>query len=161
MNKQRNINFGLWLLFSRTETLVGKARYKEFDKYGIWGRCAAVLEMAIRMGEKATQAAIVNETHFERHTISEQLSRMERDGIIKRFRDLDRKNAVRIEATEKGKNIYKDTLHRESINSAFALLTEEEKLELWRILSKIREKAISDLGLKNAIIYPPSDPDEY
>jgi DNA-binding MarR family transcriptional regulator len=86
---------------------------------------------------------------------------MERDGIITRHRDLDRKNAIRIELTEKGRKIYRDSRNHESIDAAFATLTEEEKLALWRTLSKIREKIIKDLGLKKTIIYPPSDPEEY
>jgi DNA-binding MarR family transcriptional regulator len=141
--------------------LIYKYRSREFKKYGIWGRCAAVLEMATRMGEQATQAAIVNETHFERNTISEQLSRMEKDGIIDRRRDLNRKNAIRIEITEKGREIFKSSQNRESLDSAFSTLTEEEKLELWRIISKIRENVIKDLNLKKAIKYPPSDPREF
>ena len=161
MKKPGVNNFGLWLLFSRTHQLFHKARAREFDKYGIWGRCAAIVEMATRMGEHATQAAIVNETYFERHTISEQLSRMEKEGVIAKVRDLNRKNAVRIEVTEKGKRIYRDSQNRESIDSAFASLTEEEKQELWRILSKVREKLIYDLDLKKAILYPPSDPGEF
>jgi len=161
MDKSKNINFGLWLLYSRTHQLIRKTRAREFDKYGIWGRCAAVVEMAMRMGRNATQAAIVNETNFERNTISEQLSRMERDGIIIRHRDLDRKNAIRIEVTEKGRKIYEDSRNHDSIDSALATLTEDEKLELWRIVSKIREKIIKDLNLKKAIVYPPSDPNEF
>lgn len=161
MEKSKNLNFGLWLLYSRTHQLIRKTRAREFDKYGIWGRCAAIVEMATRMGKNATQAAIVNETNFERNTISEQLSRMEKDGIIKRHRDLDRKNAIRIEVTKKGEKIFKDSQNQGSIDSAFAILTEEEKLELWRIVSKIRGKIIRDLNLKKAIIYPPSDPGEF
>ena len=161
MNKSRDLDFGLWLLYSRTHQLFHKTRGREFTEYGIWGRCAAIVEMATRMGKQATQAAIVNETNFERNTISEQLSRMEKQGIIRRHRDLDRKNAIRVEVTEKGRKVYRDSRNHESINSAFATLTEEEKIQLWRILSKVREKIIKDLDLKKAILYPPSDPGEF
>jgi len=161
MEIQNTLNFGLWLLFSRTHQLMHKTRQKEFEKYGIWGRCAAVLEMTARLKDGATQAALVNETYFERNTISEQLSRMEKKGAIKRIRDLGRKNAIRIEMTEEGKKIYQNTLNRESINSVFSVLTEEEKLEMWRLLTKVREKLISDLDLNNATLFPPSNPTEY
>ncbi len=161
MDKYNSFNFGLWLMYSRVHQLINKSRSREFDAYGIWGRCAAVVEMATRMGKNATQAAIVNETNFERNTISEQLSRMERDGILIRHRDLERKNAIRIELTEKGEKVFKDSLNRDTIDSAFEILTEEEKTQLWRILAKIREKVIGDLELKKAILYPPSDPDEF
>ena len=161
MDKSKDLNFGLWLLYSRTHQLLHKARSREFDKHNIWGRCAAVVEMAMRMGKQATQAAIVNETFFERNTISEQLARMEKDGIINRYRDLEKKNAIRIEVTEKGRKIHRDSQNRESIDAAFSVLTEEEKLELWRMLSKIRGKIIKDLNLRKAIVYPPSDPNEF
>ncbi|MFC1921608.1 hypothetical protein ACFLYQ_07790 [Chloroflexota bacterium] len=36
----------------------------------------------------------------ERHIVSEQLKKMEEDGIIKRYRDLKRKNEVRVGLTE-------------------------------------------------------------
>jgi DNA-binding MarR family transcriptional regulator len=160
MSTPKIYDFGLWLLFSRTHNLLHKARTKEFEKYGIWGRCAAVVEFTSRWGNQATQATLVNETFFERHTISEQLTRMENNGFIKRVRDLNRKNAVRIEMTDKGRQLLQGARNHDSIISAFETLTEEEKQELWRILSKMRAKLIEDLNWKNAILFPPSNPDE-
>jgi MarR family transcriptional regulator for hemolysin len=159
MKRDKDIDFALWLLISRTYLLVHKARMKEFDEIGIWGRSAGIVSMATRLGENATQSAIVKETFNERNSVSEMLSRMEKDGLLVKHRDLNRKNAVRIELTKKGKEVYRETLKRQSIKDAFTALTEEEKLAFWHILVKIRGKLLELLKMDNVVLYPPSDPE--
>jgi DNA-binding MarR family transcriptional regulator len=161
MDEPKDLDFALWLLLSRTHQLIRKIRHKEFKEYKIPGRSAAILELTSRLGEDATQAAFVNETYSERQSISEQLSRMEKQGLIKKVRDLGRKNAVRIEMTDKGYELLKDASIRKSLRDSFTSLSEEEKSELWRILSKIRGKALKDMELKNATRYPPDDMEEF
>jgi len=38
-----------------------------------------------------------------------------------------------------------------------SVLADKEKTELWSILSKIRQKAVSELALQNMDLYPPAD----
>jgi DNA-binding MarR family transcriptional regulator len=82
---------------------------------------------------------------------------MESGGLIRKVKDLNRKNLVRIEVTEKGHALYLKTRGQESIDSVMSLLSEGEKKQLWSLLVKLRERAISELGWKDLAFYPPPD----
>ena len=85
---------------------------------------------------------------------------MAADGLVRRVKDLDRKNLVRIVITKKGYNLYLKIEEQKSIDKIMSVLTEEEKLELWSILAKIRGQAVKELGIKKLDLYPPADPSE-
>ena len=159
-NKEESlsINFTLWQLLHRSFGAVNKVRQKELDLYGITMRQSAVLGAVLRSGEQETPTELAKQLFLEINTISEQLKRMEADGLIRKVKDLNRKNLVRIEVTEKGRKLYRKTLNRKSIDYIMSVLTEEEKLELWSILVKLRGQAVKKLGIKNLALYPPVDP---
>ncbi|MFC1920526.1 MarR family winged helix-turn-helix transcriptional regulator [Chloroflexota bacterium] len=163
MDESKDIGFGLWQLLNRTRQLMYRARKRELHQYGVTTRSAAILEMTTRLGKKATQTALAKQTFTERHVVSEQLSRMEKEGLIIKIRDLERRNEVRVEATEKGKEVLRNVVIHQSINDVMSVLNNEDKLDLWRILSKLRESGIANLQLNSdsIMIYPPSDPGDF
>ncbi|MFC2039076.1 MarR family winged helix-turn-helix transcriptional regulator [Chloroflexota bacterium] len=158
MENTDNLTYGLWQMLHRTNHLMLKARQKELDAHGISIRSSAVLEMVTRLGKEATPVTMAQQIFIERHSLSEQLSRMEKEGLIVKIRDLEKKNKLRIEATEKGKQLSEKAARRESIGDILAVLTHEEQLELWSLLSKIRERTMEKLDLGHIEAYPASDP---
>ena len=160
MKEPNDIRFGLWQLLNRTSHLMLKARQKELDKYGISIRSSAILEIIARLGKKTTPTALSRQTFVERHSISEQLARMEKEGLIVKVKDLERKNLVRVAATEKGKEVFKKTAERKSINHITSALTQEEQEQLWLLLAKLRETTMKTLGIEDREYFPPSNPDE-
>ncbi|MFC1921279.1 MarR family winged helix-turn-helix transcriptional regulator [Chloroflexota bacterium] len=162
MDRSREIGLGLWSLLNRTRQLIYKARKKELSQYGTTTRRAAILSIVMRLGGKATQPEIARQLFTGRHVISEQLTRMEKEGIINRFRDPNRKNEVNVRITEKGNQLFESIVICQSILDTVSILTEEESLVLWRILLKLRDRGITNLGFKpeNLTLYPPSDPPE-
>ena len=162
MNEIKDLQFGIWRLLNYTRRLIHQARKKELAQYGLTTRRSAILEIATRLSGKATQSEIARQLFAGRHVISEQLTQMEKDGLIVKVRDLKRKNEVRVVATEKGEEMYRKAAIHQSISDAMSALTEGEIYILWGIMSKLRERSLSNLGLDqdSLNIYPPSDPEK-
>ena len=150
----------LFQMLRRTDRVIHKARQKELDRYGISAEVAAVLFTVLRLGRQATPANIARALFLERHTVSEQLIRMDKDGLIQRVKDLERKNYVRVVLTEKGYDQYRKSSRRRATRSILAALTTEEQEQLWFLLAKVRDKAFKHLGVRGTEAYPPSTPSQ-
>ena len=148
----------LWMLIDRTSRLIGKARQRELAKYGVSVDASAVIFTVYYLGHQAIPATISRQLFLERHSVSQLLTRMEKDGLIRRVKDLERRNYVRIELTVKGWDVLQRSGKHQSVIPIISVLSENEQQELWIILAKVRNRAIKRLGLKNTAIYPPSDP---
>jgi DNA-binding MarR family transcriptional regulator len=157
MRKPLNLNVALWELLRLSFNSMVKARQKELDRYDVTLPESAVLRVVLRLRKRATPTEIAKQLFLEVHSISEQLKRMEADGLIKRMNDLDKKNLVRIQITEKGYKLYRKTRTQRTIDYIMSVLTEEEKYALWTIMAKLRGQAIKKLGIKDMEVYPPSD----
>ena len=160
MKNPPDIPYRLWQMISNTTHVISKARQKELHNDGISMYSSGILDAIARLGEKATPVALSKESSRERHSTSEQLSRMEKQGLIRKIKDLERKNLIRIELTEKGYDAYQKVKERKSIEYVTTALTSDEQRELWSLLAKVREKAIEYLGTKNTNIFPPSNIDD-
>jgi len=138
-------NHELWMIYNRTQHLISKSRQKELSKYDISIRNAAVLYTLLKLDEPVTPKMIAYELYLEFHTISEILKRMEKQGLILRKKDMGKKNLIRVEITEKGREVYEKSTKRESTNRIMSVLTEKERHKLKSILLRLREKAIEEL----------------
>jgi MarR family transcriptional regulator for hemolysin len=95
-------SFNLWWLLDQTRHLLFRARQKELDGYNISVRQAAVLFVVEATGEQATPVEISRRLLRRHHTITGILSRMEKEGLVRKTKDLERKNLIRVSLTEKG-----------------------------------------------------------
>lgn len=157
MKEHISFEFMLWQLLHRTFRTTEKARARELEQWGVTTQQSAVLRVVLRLGENATAKEISRQLILEINTISEQLKRMEKEGLIRKVKDPNKKNVIRIEVTEKGYEFHIKTWSHDSIERIVSVLTEKGKKELWSALSKIREKANQELGIKSTNLYPPSD----
>jgi DNA-binding MarR family transcriptional regulator len=157
MKRPVDSSFKLWELFNHSFRATAKVREKELGKFGITLSQSAVLRVALRLGNRATPTEISRQLFLETNSVSEQLRRMETDGLIKKVKDLNRKNLVRIEVTQKGYELYRKSRTRKYIDSVMSVLTEEERTALWAILVKLRGRAVKKLGISGMDLYPPSD----
>lgn len=151
----------LWQLLRRTALAIGKAREKELVELGISVEMAAMLMTIVTiaaLGTQAIPATIAKTLLLEPHSVSQQLSKMEKMGLVRKTKDLERKNLVRVELTETGRDLlHKSMERRRSIKKIMSVLTEDERRQMWNSLAKLRDAAIKDLGVKKPILYPPSD----
>jgi DNA-binding MarR family transcriptional regulator len=150
----------LWQAFTRTHHVISKARQKELRQYGMTVEEAAVLFTVLRLKGHATPAAISRQLFWELHSVSEQLTRMEAKGLVRKVRDLGRRNLIRAEVTEKGVEVYRTSSRRRSAREIMSVLDKEEQRQLWALLAKLREKALHELGAGGSDPLSPSDPDE-
>ena len=148
---------GLWMMLRRTSRLIAKARQRELAKYDISEDASSVLLTATSLGRQAIPATISRYLFLERHSVSQLLTRMEKDGLIRRVKDLERRNYVRIELTTKGCDAFLKSSRQRSTKPIVSILTEEEQERMWPLLVRLRDRAIKKLGLRNALFYPPSD----
>jgi len=160
VNKDININYPLWRLLARTRQAIYRARQKELLPYGVSMRTSAVLFSIINSPEEITPKMISQQLTLEYHSVSEHLKRMEKGGLIHRIKDKEWKNLIRIEVTAKGYEAYSNSIFHESTDAIMSVLTYEEKIELWRILYRLRSKAMEYLGIEETDVYPPSSPEE-
>lgn len=138
--------FKLWLLLYRTREAIYKARQKELNEYGVTPRHAAVLRAVKIIGSKATPAEISRCLHVRPHAVSTMVSRMEKAGLVRKRKDLERKNLTRVVLTEKGKQLLQQSARRQSIHSIMSSLGEEERRRLRSYLETLWFAATKEAG---------------
>lgn len=139
-------HYSLWWLILHMRRAMYKARAKELYRYGITPEQAAVLVTVQTLGRRATQAEISRQLLREPHSISYILHRMERGGLIKRVKDLERKNLIRITITKKGREVYLNSTRRDSIHRIMSSISDEECQRLRICLEKLLFSALKESG---------------
>lgn len=137
----------LWLLLTHTRYAVFRAREKELLRYGVSPEQVGLLFVVQALGNRATPAALSRHIIRQPHTVSALVDRMARRGLVKKVKDLDRKNLVRVVMTEKGKKTYELSTRRGPIHRIMNTLSEEEKTEFRVYLEKLLTKARKEIGL--------------
>jgi len=147
-------DYDLWVLLNQAQNLMMNARDIELMEYGTTAMQAAVLFITNAVGEETIPAEISRWLLRKPATISGLLDRMEKAGLAERVKDLPRKNLVRIRLTEKGKQVYKQSLKRASLHKIMSCLSEEERQQLASILVKLRNGATKVLKHGEEIPFP-------
>lgn len=147
--------YELWVLLAQTREAMYKARQKELRRYNLSPRQSAVLFIIQAIGDKVTPAEISRWLLRESHSVSEIISRMEKQGLLKKVRDLDRKNLVRIELTEKGSEAYNQAIKRDSIHTIMSALSDEKRRQFSTMLKTIRDRALKESGKELRTLFPP------
>ena len=151
-------NFNLWIMIQQTRDALWAAREKELSNYGLSPIEMAVLfyiQIIERTTDRKTTATEIARWLFrKRNSISELLGRMEKKGLVKKIRDLDKKNSVRITLAEKGQQLYSQAMEGQIINKLLSSLSEEERRHLWPGLGRLRNNAIRELGISQKPPFP-------
>ncbi len=80
---------------------------------------------------------------------------MEKQGLVTRIKDLQRKNLVRVQVTEKGQQMFAQVSQPESVNRVLSSLNPEERQHLRSLLHKLRDAALDSLEIKKPPFPPP------
>jgi DNA-binding MarR family transcriptional regulator len=146
-------NYRLWVALNITTHSMLGVREKDLARYNVSNMESAILNAAYEIGYGATPAQITRKVEtLKPHSVSELLTLMEQKGLIVKYKDLPKKNLVRIELTEKGLQTHLKTARRESIHRMFSSLTDEEKNSLENILNTLKDEA-SEESLLALILY--------
>ena len=94
--------------------------------------------------------------HREPHTISALLTRMEAQGLVKKERNLERGNWVRVSLAKKGKEAYERQLVARKVRNITECLSKQELDALNKINRKMRAKGVE--LLREMLPSPYSEP---
>jgi len=147
-------DYELWWFMLQASRAMHKARNRELSQYNLTRAQAAILVVVQAIGYRATPADITRFLLREPHSVSGLLKRMEKDGLVRKVKDLERKNMVRVELTEKGLQAYHQSTKRDSIHRIVSCLSKEDRQKLSACLMRLRDKSLEELG----IVHKPSFP---
>jgi DNA-binding MarR family transcriptional regulator len=134
-----------WVTLYRTAKAVLKVRQRELHQCGLSLAQSSVLSTVHTRDNQVTPAQISRELMRDTNTITELLMSMEKDGLLKRVKDLPRKNMIRVELTEKGRESYNKATRGQSISKMLSVLSKEEQKQLISYLNRITSKALEEL----------------
>jgi DNA-binding MarR family transcriptional regulator len=151
--------FQLWGILHHTAWAIARNRQNELSDVGATLMQAAVMVIVKNVKGPITPAEISRWLFREPQTVSSLLNQMERKGLLRKAKDLERKNMVRVELTEKGEEVYRRSLEKtETLREIMSCLTEEERSDLERYLLKLRAQALKTLGTKYRFAPPTTRP---
>ena len=135
----------LWVLIAQTRDAFLRAREKDYARFGISNERRAILFTIYDCGGQSTPTEIARRLFREVHSISEMLVRMETDGLITRKKAVGR-NQIEVKITEKGLDVFKQSLFSKTDESILSALDEDERKKLASLLLKVRKSALDELG---------------
>lgn len=143
----------IWTLLNQAQHAAERAAETEMRQLGIPKMHAEVLSLVKSTEGPVTPADIARLLFREPHTISGLLNRMEKQGLVKRVKDLKRKNLVRVAITDKGEKAYRKMGDAEVIHDILSSLTAKEQDDLKRYLEKIRRRGLEELRKRQPFPY--------
>ena len=147
-------DYELWVLLHQTCDAIIRARENELRQIGISRMQAAVLLIVKAVTVPATPAEISRWLFRQPHTVSGLLNRMEKQGLVRKVNDLERKNMIRIVITEKGEQVYQRSRGMKVICKILSYLSPEERDNLRTYLETLRNKALGEIGIRYQLPFP-------
>ncbi len=124
-----------------------KVRERELLTQNLSATSAAILFLVEAMGKDVTPAKISRMLLREPHSVSGILMRMEKQGLIKRAKNMERKNLIRVTLTTKGENALKQAMKKEGVKHVLSKLSEEQRKQLKQSLTSLKEAGMKELNL--------------
>ena len=143
-NVARDQERELWGLLRQAAHAMDRAREDELRPIGISMTQAAILYIVKVVEGPVTPAQISRWIFREPHSVSGLLNRMEKQGFVKRVKDLERKNVIRVAITEKGEEAYRRSKDMKAIRKTLSCLSPEERDSLRAYLERLRNSALDE-----------------
>ena len=139
--------YDLWNLLSEARDAIVRVRETEASQSGISAMQTHALFYIQAIDGPVTPAQLSRYLFRESQSVSGILDRMEKQGLVRRVRDLDRKNQVRVVITEKGQQAYNQSTRRKSIQRIMSALSDEERQQLKSFLQSLKDRALDELAV--------------
>lgn len=124
-----------------------KVRERELLPQNLSATAASILFLVDAMGDEVTPAKITRMMIREPHSISGILNRMEEQGLVKRTKNMERKNLIRITLTAKGEKALKQAMKLNGTARVLSKLTSAQQKELKATLTALKEAGMKELRL--------------
>lgn len=150
-------DFRLWTIIVWVRRAVYRAMAKELQKCGLTVEETAAMFMICAIesvGSNPIPTEISRWLFREPHSTSTLLVRMERKGLVKRDKDLRRKNLVRVSLTGKGREIFARAAEFGPLHRIFSGLSHKERQQLEASLRIVWGKAREEISLEHTVSYP-------
>ena len=138
----------LAMLLRQASDAMLRARQAELLNIRVSTIEAATLLAIQSLGERAMPSRISEWILRRPNSTSALLQRMEKDGLIERAYDLERKNLVRMALTDYGREVIEKVALRASVHQVFGALSDEERNCLKTALLHVRAEALGLLRQK-------------
>ncbi len=141
--------YELWTLLNQVNDGMLRARDNELRQFDTSSVQVGIMYALKNMKHSPTQSEIAKWVFRKPHTVAAALERMERQGLVKQERNAGGKKQVRVEMTEKGKEMYQQqSKHRRAIPAILGSLASEERALLQDLLRKLRARTLAELAVK-------------
>ena len=132
-----------------------KIRERELLPQNLSATAAEILFLVDALGKDVTPAKLSRMTLREPHSTSGILMRMEKHGLLKRTKNMERKNLIRITLTAKGEKALSQAMKKEGTTNVLSRLTPEQRSKLMKSLSILKEAGKKELHLSpKALLWP-------
>jgi MarR family 2-MHQ and catechol resistance regulon transcriptional repressor len=131
-----------WLLIHQTSRLLVKSENATLAKIGLTRPKQGVLLAMKNMPDPLTVTNIAHWIDRNPNGISTLVDRMEKDGLIRRVRDMPDRREVRLVLTQKGEESFKkgSKLFQKLFREIFSEFSEEELVTLSTIMTRARRR---------------------
>ncbi|MFO8011130.1 MAG: MarR family transcriptional regulator [Dehalococcoidia bacterium] len=147
--------YELWVLIHQVDRAIYKARDVEIRSLGISPLQSGILFLLKFADRPVPLNEIATWLVREPHTISELITRMEKQGLVKRVKQRGNNQTLGATLTSKGKEIYLAQVERRNvIESILSILSSEEVECLKTCLHKLRERALDQMVTRSDLPFP-------
>jgi DNA-binding MarR family transcriptional regulator len=129
------------ILLSRVRDLMLDVREIELAPIDITPRQAYILLILYHLGHKATLSQLTKYNERQASTISVQMTKMEKAGLVRKVRKTTKSTLLIFEMTTKGLDTYYKSEKQTSEKVIMSALSEKERLQFIASLKKILNKA--------------------
>jgi len=140
-------DYTLQTCFLQVADIFIKIRERELLDQNLSATAAEILFLVDAMGDDVIPAKIGRMMLREPHSVTQILIRMEKHGLVKRTKNMERKNQIRITLTAKGKKVLSQAMKKEGATNVLARLTAEQRSKLTKSLSVLKEAGRKELRL--------------
>jgi len=144
----------LWAMLNQVYWAMVRVTENELRPIGLSMIGAAVLFLVKSAKTPTTPAQLSRWLFREPHTVSGLLNRMEKQGLIRKTKDLQRKNLVRVALTEKGEKAYQQQSEMRIIRKLLSSLSPKQRNNLTTYLRTLRSSALDELVVKRRSPFP-------
>jgi len=130
-------NPDLWLLMGKIHHKRILLRQRELSMYNIPTRQLYMLHLIRNLGSKTTIAEIAKTVERKVDVISRQMVSMEKDGLVIRTKAAPKSRLLKIELTEKGRNLANISGKSAAMDKIISVLGTEERQQLYSLLNRM------------------------
>ncbi len=142
----RDKNYKIWGLIHQSRHAINEIVKKEIKPFNLSPAKTATLFTIKYSGELLTPGRLAELQCRKHNSVSVMVDRLAREGLIKKTKDKNRKNVVRITLTDKGHQACTLAMNSAAIPRIFSCLSDEESRQLTSCLEKVLDMAHKELG---------------